>query len=89
MRRSRALAAVLGLTLAVQACSSATTPAPASVAATPAASVAAPSSGAPTASAAPVTVTLLEMQAPRRAVMEKILPMCEASLAAAGKNIKI
>ena len=88
MRRSKALVAVLGLALAVQACGAAATPSPASVAPTTAASVAAPTSAAPSAAEA-VTINLLEHQKPRLEVLAKIVPMCESTLKSQGFNIKI
>ena len=86
MRRSVALVAVVVM-LAVQACSPAATPTPAASAAsvgpTTAAATASPSA------AAPVELTLLEHQKPRQDVLAKILPMCEASLAKDGLNVKV
>jgi multiple sugar transport system substrate-binding protein len=73
--------------LAVQACSPAATPTPAATAAS-----AGPTTAAATASpsaAAPVELTLLEHQKPRQEVLAKILPMCEASLAKDGMNVKV
>jgi ABC-type glycerol-3-phosphate transport system substrate-binding protein len=92
VRKSRAVTAVFGLALVIQACSpSAASPAasPASTgAATPAASVGAPSA-APSTAAEAVELTLLEHQKPRQEVLAKILPMCEASLAEQGLNVKV
>ncbi len=90
MRRSRAITAVFGLALIFQACSStAATPAASTGGSTPAASVAAPSVAAPSVAAAPVELTLLEHQKPRLDVLAKIIPMCEASLAQQGINVKV
>ncbi len=89
MRRSRAITAVFGLALIVQACSSsAASPAASTGGSTPAASVAAPSVAAPSAAAA-VELTLLEHQKPRQEVLAKIIPMCEAALAKDGLNVKV
>ncbi len=90
MRRSRAITAAFGLALIFQACSStASTPAASTGGSTPAASVAAPSVAAPSVAAAPVELTLLEHQKPRLDVLAKIIPMCEASLAQEGINVKV
>ena len=93
MRKSRAVTAVFGLALVIQACSpSAASPAAttgaSTGAATPAASAAAPSA-APSTAAEAVELTLLEHQKPRLDVLAKILPMCEASLAEQGLNVKV
>ena len=93
MRKSRAVTAVFGLALVIQACSpSAASPAAttgaSTAAATPAASAAAPSA-APSTAAEAVELTLLEHQKPRLDVLAKILPMCEASLAEQGLNVKV
>ena len=87
MRRSRALAAVLGLVFIVQACNSTASPAPASVTAS-AGSAATPSTAAPSA-AEQVTLTLLEHQKPRLDVLAKVVPMCETTLASQGFNVKV
>lgn len=85
MRRSRAISAAFGLALIVQACSpGATTPAP-----TAAGTATAPSVAPPSVAAAPVELTLLEHQKPRQDVLAKILPMCEASMAKDGLNVKV
>ena len=85
MRRSRALTAAFGLALVVQACSPGATTAPSS-GGTSAPSVAA---SAPASAAAAVELTLLEHQKPRQDVLAKILPICEASLAKDGLNVKV
>lgn len=85
MRRSRALTAAFGLALVVQACSPGATTAPSS------GGTSAPSApaSAPASSAATVELTLLEHQKPRQDVLAKILPICEASLAKDGLNVKV
>ena len=88
MRRSRAITAVFGVALIIQACSpSAASPAPTS-GSTPAGSAAAPST-APSTAAEAVELTLLEHQKPRQEVLAKILPICEDDLAKSGMNVKV
>lgn len=89
MRRSRALAGVFALALIVQACSPAATPSPAAPTATAAAPSSAATPASPSAAAQAVELTLLEHQKPRQDVLAKILPMCEASLAKDGMNVKV
>lgn len=88
MSRSRALAGLFAFGLIVEACSPAATASPSPAAATGSSSSAAVATAAP--SAAPtVELTLLEHQKPRQEILAKILPMCEASMAADGMNVKV
>ena len=90
MRRSRAFASVFALALIVQGCSPAATPSPAPTSAPSAAPTSAATTAAsPSTAAAPVELTLLEHQKPRQDALAKILPMCEASLAKDGLNVKV
>jgi multiple sugar transport system substrate-binding protein len=86
VRRSRLVAAAFGIAVIFQACASSATSPAASTGGTTAPSAAAAS---PSAAAAPVELTLLEHQKPRLDVLAKILPMCEASLAQQGLNVKV
>ena len=84
MRRSSSLAVLVGVVLAIQACSSSATPT--SPPASAGAASDAPSAGASMA-AEPAVVTILEQQGPRRDVLNQIIPMFNAEMAAEGKNI--
>ena len=91
MRRSRAITAVFGLVLVIQACS----PSAASPRATclerrdDTGCRRRSALGAQSHGREAVELTLLEHQKPRLDVLAKIIPMCEASLAEQGMNVKV
>jgi multiple sugar transport system substrate-binding protein len=80
---------VFALALIVQGCSPAATPSPAPTAAPTAAPSSAATTAASPSAAAAVELTLLEHQKPRQEALAKILPMCEASMAKDGFNVKV
>lgn len=87
--RKTSLFAVLGaVMLVLQACSSSSTTSAPSASGAASASAAAPTE-VPSGSAAPVTITVLEHQAPRVAVLNEIIPGFEAAMKAQGKDITV